>query len=448
MSFKIKILDHNYCELIEYPQQLKNLLSYQEKNYNSWSKKFSYNHISLIDFETNTTYTGLVDLIVSRFPAEVIDERKFPIFELFEPELTKAPREYQIDYWLAAIKKRRMIIEAEMASGKTFLMAMIISGLKTCPALVIAPDKGLMAQLHSSLTELMPTVKIGLLGGGSKQIEHVTIGLPQTLAKLSNEELSKFKLLLVDEAHRCAASTYHDVILRMNAPFRFGFTGTPEGRTDNKDLVVEGLLGPPVKLIDRKQLENQGFIAKVRIDIHRGWFEGDHPSLYNLLIVNNNKRNNLICKIVRDHKRESIIILVKIKEHGRILQEMIGNEAYFVSGEDDAEEREKVRQGVINGSIRVLIATKMFGVGWDIPCLGVGIYAKGEKAEIDTKQGIGRVGREYEGLAKKWVDIYDEYNGILEEHSKERLQIYKDKEFPISYIGFTEAQEKRLKGEK
>jgi superfamily II DNA or RNA helicase len=94
-----------------------------------------------------------------------------------------------------------------------------------------------------------------------------------------------------------------------------------------------------------------------------------------------------------------------------------------------------------------LIATRIWGTGVDIPCLELGIYAKGGKAEIDTAQGLGRIGRAWNDVAKVWCDIFDEYSNILEEHSKERLRIYQEQGVNINFVGFTDAKEKRLKGE-
>jgi superfamily II DNA or RNA helicase len=449
MTCTINILDHNFCQLVNYPQSIKQLLSYQSKTYNRRQNKFSYQQHSLINFETDTTYTGLVDFISKNVNEIIInDDRIFPVLNYFEPELSIEPRDYQYDYLFESLKKQRCIVDSETGSGKTLMMALIIDTLRL-PTLIIAPDKTMLGQLHTELSKLLFKRKPGDIGRVSGDYDefnpNLTIGLTKSLDKIPIEVLKKFQVLLVDEAHKSAANLYHDLILSINAPYRYGFTGTPEGRSDNKDLIVQGLFGPIIKLIDRQQLEKEGFLAKIRIDIYRGWFEGDYHSLEDLLIVNNSKRNNLILKIVKSHKKETIIILVRKLEHGKILQDMIGKESIFISGEDSTENRESIRDEIKSGKYRVLIATKIFGTGLDIPQLEIGIDAKGGKSDIETKQGVGRVVRPFGDVAKKWIDIYDDYHPILEQHSKERIEAYKNKDIPINFIGFTESKENKLK---
>jgi len=440
----IKILDHNFSFISATLPGIKECLSYTTKTFNYYNKKYKFEIVSLIDKETSTFYTGLVDYVKDTFPdTEIIDERVFPDFTFKEPNLTISLRDYQIDYLITALKKGRMIIDSVTGSGKSAMLAAILDVLNL-PALIITPDVSTFGQLHTELPKLLPHRKFGSAQGKNLDLEQdQVIGLPGTLKNLSNEQLRRFKVLLIDEAHTAAANQTHDIILRTNAPYRFGFSGTPKGRSDNKDLVVEGLIGKPVKLVSRDKLEQDGYLAKTSIKLYRADWQGDFHTLEDLLIVNNPKRNELICKIVNNYKNKSILILVKRRDHGLILNKMLPS-SHYVNGDSLQDEREEIREKVKNGTIKILISTKVFGTGIDIPNLEVGINARGGKSDIETVQGLGRVVRPWEEVCKEWVDIYDDYQATLESHSKERLERYKQEGIKVEFIGFPPGKERML----
>jgi superfamily II DNA or RNA helicase len=439
----IRILDHNFAEIEEPTPRVRELLSYENKMYNKNTKRWKTTTHCLID-KQNIILTGLASYVAEHTPnVTITDQREYPdpdyqVPQLFDREL----REYQIQFLVKALKDRRMIIDVSTAAGKTTIAAAILDALNL-PTLIIAPNKTVLNQLKTDLSALLPHRKFGVISSEKVDWQEIMIGLAGSLTKLPNPELQQFKVLMVDEAHGCAASRPMDIILRSNAPYRFGFTGTSTGRSDNRDLVTYGLLGHPVKLIDSTELTEQGYLAPTTVDFHYAGWEGDYVALEDALIVNNIKRNELIIKIVNQHKKDTILLLIKRREHGRILSQMIKGSTY-VSGDTPGEEREQIRHDVMNGKIRVLIATNVFAMGLDIPNITLGINAVGDKAEILTRQRIGRIMRPWQELCKKWIDIYDVYTNTLEKHAKDRLKMYKDAKIEVNFIGFTEGKKASL----
>lgn len=439
---KITILDHNYTHLENYPPSVRELLSYQTKTYNRYTKKWKISTNTVLDIANSTTYTGLVPYILENTPdVVVVDRRKFPLTNFHEPVLAKPLRGYQIDYLIRALKEKRMIIHASTGSGKTIILAAILDSLRLS-TLILAPNKTILAQLHKELGQLLPHYTFGSASGEKLDMGHkVVIGLASTLVK---HELKGFGVVLADEAHTVAAQQAHDVILGTNAAYRFGFSGSPTGRSDNRDLVVQGLLGPIVRLVERDELVQGGHLADMRIEFHRASWEGDYIELENVLIVNNRKRNDLIKKIVKDHKGSTIFILVRRLDHGELLQREIPH-SIFISGESVLDEREEVREGIKNGTYKIIIASNILAQGFDAPAIEVGIDARGMKSTLMTIQGMGRVNRPFEGRVKKWIDIWDSYAQALEEHAKERLRIYKEQGVSIDFVNFPPGMESKLR---
>lgn len=421
---QIIIDSHNYAYVNEPNTSIQTLLSYNNKSFNIRTKQWKNTRVCLID-NTSRFLTGLVPYVKENLPdVEILDNRSFvdPTYTI--PNLSISLRDYQLDYVFSAIKERRLVCHCSVASGKTAMMAAIISMLNT-PTLIMVPDLTVKSQLQTEFNKL-------LIGRYDYRIE-----IPRNLIKCDSDQLNFYKLLLVDECHTIAANQATEVILRNNAQYRIGFTGTPTGRSDNKDLIIQGLLGKISKLIEPEELVQQGFLAETSTDIYYASWEGDYPLLEQLLIVQNTRRNELIKKIVANHRGKTCLILIRRIEHGEILQKMIPN-SILINGSVDGITREDIREKVKQGKIKVLIASNVFSTGLDIPNLEVGINAGGGKSEILTGQKIGRVQRPWEGVCKKWVDLYDVWTKTLEEHSKERLRIYQQSATSVDFINFPE----------
>lgn len=423
-------------------------LSYLYQMYNSRTKVWKREKIYLMS-ELGVFLTGLVpyieeELALRKVVWEKEDNRVWPRVEYKVPELRGVDmRPYQIEYLAKALRQRRMIVDSVTGSGKTTMMAAILDTLGFA-TLIIAPSKTVQGQLKKELEEMLPYRKFGIVGGGKIEIEPVTIGLSRSLTKLSNMQLKAFKLLMVDDAHIAAAGQTEEVILRQAAPYRFGFTGTSKGRSDNKDLVVHGLLGQPIRLIEHDELVKQGFIADVQTQMYYGNWQGNFSILEDFLIVQNPVRNKLIQKIIKEHPGRSVLIVVRRLDHGEILKKMFKG-SVFISGEiKDMAERERIRQDVKDGKIKILIASNIGATGLDIPNLDVGINAAGGRGEILTQQKIGRLMRPFKDLCKKWFDIYDCYHPTLEEHAKERYRIYKENGIKVELIGFPLKKQERI----
>lgn len=432
---EIEILDHNYSRIINgISVEATTLLSYKSRIYNKRQRSWKIDTHYLIDND-GVFLTGLVPYVLENTQVQVIsDERIWYGINYKDPDLTVTLRDYQISYLTEALKRKRMIVDSVTGSGKTTIMASILATLNV-PTLIMVPNKTVLAQLNQELHNLLPSFEFGIASGGKVDWKGNIIGLASTLVKMPVEQLRLFKVLLVDEAHTCAAAQAMEVILRMNAGFRFGFTGTSTGRSDGRDLVVQGLLGEPVKITDSTELMKQGYLAKTEVDMHYAAWDGDYAALEELLIVRNVKRNELIVKLATAKTRDTVLILVRRVEHGKILQKMIKG-SVFVSGEVDGPTREDIRQSVKEGKIKVLIASNVMSMGLDIPNLTLGINAVGDKSEILTKQRMGRIMRPWQDMCKKWVDIYDKYHPTLEQHAKDRMKNYLKSSVPVNLIGF------------
>ena len=153
----------------------------------------------------------------------------------------RSPRDYQreaLEAWVRA--GRTGVVVLPTGTGKTFLaeLAMANSGRDT---LVVVPTLDLMVQWARQLEEAF-NVKVGMLGGGSKDILPITVSTYDSAVLMMDFIGQRFGLLVVDECHHLPSDYYSRVARGCIAPFRLGLTATPE-RTDGGEAQLDELLG-------------------------------------------------------------------------------------------------------------------------------------------------------------------------------------------------------------
>jgi superfamily II DNA or RNA helicase len=159
-------------------------------------------------------------------------------------------------------------------------------------------------------------------------------------------------------------------------------------------------------------------------------------------IVHNLARNTKITEIAARlaAARHPTFVYVLRTSHADLLNMMIRhklkelghdpNICRAVHGDLDDESNSAVKEAFIARSVRVVIATSIWGEGTNIPCLRWVIYAKAGKPGIDLEQVIGRALRRAPG---KWragyVDFKDEFDPTFAEKSRLRSRFLDRKGF-------------------
>ncbi|HKZ00298.1 MAG TPA: DEAD/DEAH box helicase [Rhabdochlamydiaceae bacterium] len=344
-----------------------------------------------------------------------------------------APRDYQLEAAKISETEPRGVFLMAVGSGKTCTAAMVIEKKKV-PTLFVVPDTGLREQATECFSEWFGenNVTNNLL---SKKL--IVVSNIQKIMHTDRKVFEKFKMLICDEFHHAAAKSY----IKLNqwckeAYYRYGFTGTFL-RADGSDMAMHGVLSNVIYTKTASDLIEAGYLVRPHIHIIKydtPRRNCDYKTAYNL-IVQDYALNKIIADIAIDEiKREKqTLILVRRKQHGEVLAELIPK-ATYLNGDDPLELREKVKKKFIEKKIPCLIATAIFGEGIDIPSINTLINARFQKTEIQTTQGIGRALRKFPGKEK--ADVYDFLltgQKHLQSHSVERIMTYRrEKSFKIS----------------
>ena len=213
--------------------------------------------------------------------------------------------------------------------------------------------------------------------------------------------LRSAQLVYCDETQHYAAETCQKATLSCsNAFYRFSGSATPE-RSDNAELIIQGLFGRYLCDIGASDLIKMNFLMKPIIMFS----DMDHEinpagrgymNEYDIFCVNNLKRNNIIRDIALrcSSKNYSTLILVSRIKHGEILERIIP-ESVFIKGEDSSTIRQEMIENLSKKHIKILIATTIADEGLDIPQLDALILAGSGKQAGQTYQRIGRVIRKH-----------------------------------------------------
>ena len=195
-------------------------------------------------------------------------------------------------------------------------------------------------------------------------------------------------------------------------------------RDDGNDMMINAVTGYKIFDLSSKVLIDKGWLVKPKIIFIKDYMTKeevkkleeetktglinesmDYANYYEKLIHKNPKRNNKILETFVNNKGKKILILTKLVEHGKFLNNIIRNSKHLY-GATPKEEREQIMKEFKGDELNVLISTiSIFSEGIDIPSLDIVINAAANKGNVKTIQILGRILRKLEG--KKEATYYD-----------------------------------------
>lgn len=366
-------------------------------------------------------------------------------------------RDYQEEVVTMAVKKQSGVIRMCTGSGKTSVIAMLCGKFNVKTVIYVIGIE-LLYQMKETIERLLG-VKCGVIGDGVCDIvDGINICTIWSAARafdlkadvldndltpdkdVSNENkkavqdlVLNARMFILDECQYAGSSSLQLLSKQSkSARFRFLLSGTP-WREMGDDILIEAVAGEKIYDLPATKLINRGVLVPPKIYFmnvpKKNNMGKTYNEIYSNYIVNNDTRNQLIVdatsQLVEAGKK--ILILISKVEHGRILYDMLSEkfEVDNLNGSTSSDSRMNAIKSMKNGKTQVLIASKIFDQGVDIPELDALILAGSGKSSARALQRIGRVIRSYPG--KKWANVIEFWDNAkyLEEHSKLRFKIYK-----------------------
>jgi len=439
----------NSQEDFERIQEIKKRLTYTTFQYNPITKKKEKVTKNLLRHKGNTYYflSGLYPIALKEsYPIKNFHTIIFKKDWENEAYL-KILRDYQLESIRELMKIPRGILWASTGSGKTVIMIALCKIIKeNIPILIIIPkSQALLEQTVKRFLEVFPENEIGFNYGKGFKEGRIMISSPACLEKLS---LNYYNCIITDECQHAVAKTIYQALLKCKKAFiRYGFSGTPFGRSDQKDLITIGLFGLPVKKIKYNELVEKGYLAKLKYifvtfeseflldqNITLLKYSNDWNEIANKFFLTDTRK--YVIKIIVDYlikAGRNCLIIVERKLHGQVLEKELEEfKVKFVSSDtyNVSKEIEKFKKGDYN----VLIATSLIETGIDIPDLNSIILAGIGKSSIQLLQRVGRGLRPKDDKELLVFDLVDLSSVVLKNHALKRKRYVKKEGFPTIQI--------------
>ena len=342
---------------------------------------------------------------------------------------------------------KRGVLVGPTAMGKSVVLGGIIDKLNIPETIIIVPTQTIFNQLYNSFCNWFGDNMVGRIGQGYLEQNHITVCMFQSIKKYKLNR-GKLKLVLIDEVH-LINKTIVDFLKRChNVYYRYGVTATPQKPEKDfpKAMQMQGYVGPIICEVEEKEAENRVLPVKIKlVRYYCGKPVGtNYPEILRKDILLSPLRNAKLMKAAVEEaleKNRTCLFLIDETEQGKIMMKIadrMGIDVTFVHGKIESSKIKNTIKLLNERKIQFVIATKVFGVGTDIPNVDIVALVSCRKSEIDTVQKIGRGRRRVIGRADHLTvyDCVDKVRGTraakhFYAHSLERLNTYKEKNWEI-----------------
>jgi DNA excision repair protein ERCC-3 len=277
-------------------------------------------------------------------------------------------------------------------AGKT-VVGVAIAATLNASVLIVTPNRTigeqwaehfkLMTTIEPNQIELFPDSPAG---------KPVTIVTYQSLTASRNGVAPRLHdiadipwgLVIYDEVHTLPADVFRQSAA-LQSRRRLGLTATLV-REDGREREVYALIGPPVWQSRWRELERQGWISpvecyEVRVRSERDPTRGDHGFAAKIRTVE---------RIIARHPGDRILIAAHRLKEVRALAHRLGVPS--VTGDTSQAERAQLYGAFRDGSVTILVVSRVANVGVDLPDANVLLQVSGTfGSRLEEAQRLGRL---------------------------------------------------------
>ncbi|MBJ93576.1 MAG: helicase [Rickettsiales bacterium] len=326
------------------------------------------------------------------------------------------------------------VVVLPCGAGKTIvgLAGMAATG---CQTLILATGTASVRQwIHEILERTsLSEEQVGEFSGARKEIRPVTVTTYQILTHRRSTDhefthmglfsAANWGLIVYDEVHLLPAPVFR-VTADIQARRRLGLTATLV-REDGREADVFSLIGPKRFDVPWKDLERKGFVAEARcvelrvdlIDSLTLRYEAAEKRQKVRIAAENPAKMVVIDELLKKHRDDKVLIIGMYLDQLQDAARVFG--APLITGKTPAADREQLYEEFRQGSIRVLVVSKVANFSIDLPDANVAIQISGTfGSRQEEAQRLGRILRPSGG--KCWFYSVVTHNSREQEFAHNR----------------------------
>lgn len=362
---------------------------------------------------------------------EVLDPRRLAKLSARMPDYPKSRKELRPYQQEAFESFRNGLIDTGHGQivlatglGKTVVMAELVADLyrdELIPenrVLVLADKRELIRQLQFGFWHQLPKwVPTHRLTAEEQPTfwDGITFATVQSVGG-KTENLPRFGLVLVDEAHHIGSPTFRRTIEELNPPMLGGVTATP-WRGDAFD--IDKMLGQPLVRFGMSDGLKNKYLCDVDYRLladNLDWKFVQDRSVNNYSLSQLNKRLIIpvrdeeaakqIVQTFREEDRRRAIVFCPSVDHAESFAAILrglGLRAEPISARNSARERDKLMAGFQKGLIDIITSVDLFNEGVDVPDVDLIVFMRATHSRRIFVQQLGRGLRTSPGKDKVFV---------------------------------------------
>jgi superfamily II DNA or RNA helicase len=340
----------------------------------------------------------------------------------------------------------RGVLVLPTAAGKTYIALKAVEALRT-QTLIVVPTLDLIDQWRSRINECLG-VESGAIGGGENNVRMITVATYDSAYLQAAFLGNRFRLIVFDEVHHLASTSYMQIAEMYTAPYRMGLTATYE-RIDERHQLLPRLVGDLVFNIEVDELAGK-YLAPytygkryVELAPKEQQFYDKEMSIFRSYL----RANRIVMKSPRDFQkfimrtgrdpraRDALLARnralkaalnsqEKIKTLAKLLEANKNEKALIFTLHTDLvyaisrrflipaityltpkKERREILENFRKGNYQTIVTSQVLDEGIDVPDATIGYILSGTGSTRAYIQRLGRLLRKVEGKKARLIEI-------------------------------------------
>ncbi|MEC0168792.1 DNA repair helicase XPB [Paenibacillus graminis] len=310
------------------------------------------------------------------------------------------------------------VVVLPCGAGKTLVGLAVLESLQ-CETLILTSNATSVAQWRAELLKRtgLDEESVGEYSGMKREVRPITVATYQILThrrskggpfghmNLFNER--NWGLIIYDEVHLLPAPVFR-ATADIQATRRLGLTATLV-REDGREDDVFSLIGPKCYELPWKVLEKQGWIAAVDcIEVvvpmdteirHKYMYAGEKEQFR--VAAGNPAKAGAAARIIAAHPGAAVLVIGQYLDQLEQLAASLG--APLITGKTSQQERSGLYAAFNEGTIRLLVVSKVANFAVNLPDASVAIEVSGAYgSRQEEAQRLGRILRPKPGENKAY----------------------------------------------